>query len=48
MDDRVYIDIPVPALIIVCRVSSYLQRTMTTRSFTEEVHYLVVMLIVDC
>ena len=37
-----------PALIIACRVSSYLQKTMTTRSFTVAVHLLVMMLIIDC
>ena len=35
------------ALSIVCWVSPYLQRIMTTRSFTVVVHLLVVVLIVD-
>ena len=36
-----------PALSIVCRVSSYLQKTMTTRPFTVVIHLLAVKLIVD-
>ena len=35
-------------LSIVCWVSSYLQRIMTTRLFTIPVHLLVVVLINDC
>jgi len=36
-----------PALSIVCRLSSYLQRMLTTRSFTVAVHLLVLVSIVD-
>jgi len=43
-DGRVGMD----ALSIVCRVSSYLQRIMTTRIFTVVVQLAVVMLIADC
>ena len=39
--------VPIPDLSIECRVSSYLQRIMTTRSFTVAVHLLVVVLIGD-
>ena len=37
-----------PTHSILCWLSSYLQKTMTTRSFTVAVHVLVVVLIVDC
>jgi len=45
MDDTV--EYRHPTLSIVCRVSSYFRRIVTTRSSTVVVHLLVVVLIVD-